>query len=381
MITDTKELSFEIILSHLDSKNIYRNLITGHFEQNDKMLSEQDLNFEYISLKMENPQSKGLTKQNFDITLNSSFVNSKNPLKSFFEKNKQFNKTGFIDNLMESVIEVPNKNFEINENKKIIKVLFTKWLVGCVASIFNMNYNCLMIVLIGKKGCGKTEFFRRLMPDEIKEYFAQSKFTDGKDSEALMCEKLIILNDELDGLHAKEARTFRNFISANSYTHRPPYGKQNITRKRLASVCGASNDKNIILDAENNRRIIPIEILKIDHLIYNSVCKKSLFLEAYQLYINKYDWNLSKDEMRWLDILSENYETPCLEYELIQKYYIPDGNLELTASEIKSDIESRTGQKISIHKIGTNLKRLGFESKMIKRNGKSSQVYPLSPCY
>ena len=69
-------------------------------------------------------------------------------------------------------------------------------------------------------------------------YFAQSKFDKEKDSEALMCEKLLIMNDELDGMTKNEANEFRSFISANRYTYRPPYGKLNVTRKRLASLCG-----------------------------------------------------------------------------------------------------------------------------------------------
>lgn len=380
---DKKENSFDIILTHFSNENIKRNEITSYFEQDGKQLTEQDLNYEFIRLKQDNPKSKGLTKSNFDIALNSTFIQTVNPIKEFFRNVKNNKETGFISTLIDSVDIIPNVEIEksISNTKHIVKQLFTKWLIGVVASVYDNNYNCLMIVLIGPKGCGKTEFFRRLLPEELMPYFAQSKFADGKDSEAIMCEKLVILNDELDGLHIKEAKTFRNFISANTYTHRPPYGKQNITRKRLASVCGASNDKNVIIDAENNRRIIPIEIRSVNHQIYNSVCKKSLFAEAYQLFKSGMSWNLSKEEMIYLDCLSENYETPCIEYELIQKNYTPiDGLIEMTASEIKSEIENKTHQKLSIHKIGANLKRLGFQSKMIKRNGKSAQVYSVSPC-
>jgi predicted P-loop ATPase len=380
---DKKEDSFDIILTHFSSEDIILNEISLYFNQDGKQLTERDLNYEFIKLKQDNPKSKGLTKSNFDIALNSTFIQSVNPLKQFFSNVKNNKETGLISTLVDSIDIIPNVEIEksISNTKQIVKQLFTKWLIGVVASVYDNNYNCLMIVLIGPKGCGKTEFFRRLLPEELMPYFAQSKLADGKDSEAIMCEKLVILNDELDGLHSKEAKTFRNFISANTYTHRPPYGKQNITRKRLASVCGASNDKNVIIDAENNRRIIPIEIRSVNHQIYNSVCKKSLFAEAYQLYKSGMSWNLSKEEMIYLDCLSENYETPCIEYELIQKSFTPiNGLIEMTASEIKSEIEKNTHQKLSIHKIGANLKRLGFQSKMIKRNGKSAQVYSVSAC-
>jgi predicted P-loop ATPase len=385
MITDTKIPAVDLILEHFANEHIMRNAITLSLEKNGEVLTEHDINTIFIELKIINPQSKGLTKQNFDICLNSSFIPIINPLAEFFNSvKKDITPSGYIDQIIDSLVIEPNAELEkLIGTKEVVKRLFTKWITGCVASIYGKNYNCLMFVLIGPKGCGKTEFFRRLLPDKISDYFAQSKFDQGKDSEALMCERLLILNDELDGLHAKEAKTFRNFISANYYTYRPPYGKQNMTRKRLASVCGASNERSIITDAENNRRIIPVEIRGVNHTKYNAVCKRSLFIEAYNLYAKeKFDWNLNAEEMRYLDLLSEKYESPQLEYELIQKFFLTKNDaasIELTASEIKAEIEERTKQRLSLHKIGSNLKRLGFECNMVKRNGKTAQVYSVCP--
>lgn len=195
-----------------------------------------------------------------------------------------------------------------------------------------------------------------------------------------MCEKLIILNDELDGLNQREARSFRNFISANYYTFRPPYAKQNITKKRLASVCGASNDRNIITDAENNRRIIPVEIESVNHEKYNAINKRLLIMEASHLYESGYRWELTSEEMMYLDLLSENYEAPSIEYELINQFYSPENpTVEMTCSEIKFKIEEQTHQKLNINKIGSNLRRLGFISKRIKRNGRTAQIYEVNP--
>lgn len=382
---EKKSDSLELISEYLISEEIKRNEITSFFERQGNTLSEQSLNHYFIKLKKKHPQSKGITKQNFDLTLNSTIIEAINPIKDFFTDNKSINEKGLIEKLIDSIkiihnIEIEKKFPEGYENtNRIVKTLFTKWFVGAVASVYNENYNCLMIVLIGPKGCGKTEFFRRLLPPELKVYFAQSKFNDGKDSEALMCEKFIILNDELDGLNQREAKSFRNFISANYYTFRPPYAKQNITKKRLASVCGASNDRNIITDAENNRRIIPVEIVSVNHEKYNAIDKRSLIMEAYQLYKSGYKWELTSEEMRYLDLLSENYEAPSVEYELINQFFSPnEATSEMTCSEIKSKIEEQTHQKLNINKIGSNLRRLGFKSKMIKRNGRTAQIYEVN---
>jgi predicted P-loop ATPase len=383
---EKKTDSLELISEYLTSEGIKRNEITSFFEKNGTTLSEQKLNHHFIKLKSKHPQSKGITKQNWDLTLNSTIIETINPIKDFFRDNKNINEKGLIDKLIDSIEIIPNLELEkkfpegYNNTKRVVKILFTKWFVGMIASVYKDYYNCLMIVLIGPKGCGKTEFFRRLLPTELKVYFAQSKFNDGKDSEALMCEKLIILNDELDGLNQKEARSFRNFISSNYYTFRPPYAKQNITIKRLASVCGASNDRNIINDAENNRRIIPIEILSMNHDKFNDIDKRLLTMEAFHLFEAGYKWELTSEEMIFLDILSENYEFTSIEYELINQFYSPlNATIELTCSEIKSKIEEQTKQRLNINKIGSNLRRLGFKSKRIKRNGRTAQVYEVNP--
>ncbi len=378
--------SLELISEYLKSEGIERNEITSFFEKKGCELSEQSLNYHFIKLKNKHPQSKGITKQNFDLTLNSTIIEAINPIKDFFTNNESINEKGLIDKLIDSIKIIPNIEIEkkfpegYENTNRIVKTLFTKWFVGAVASVFKDNYNCLMIVLIGPKGCGKTEFFRRLLPPELKVYFAQSKFNDGKDSEALMCEKLIILNDELDGLNQREARSFRNFISANYYTFRPPYAKQNITKKRLASVCGASNDRNIITDAENNRRIIPVEIQSVNHVEYNAIDKRSLIMEAYHLYESGYNWELTPEEMLYLDLLSEDYEAPSLEFELINQFFSPlNATMQMSCSEIKYKIEEQSHQKLNINKVGSNLRRLGFKCYKMKRNGRTAQVYDVCP--
>jgi hypothetical protein len=357
---------------------LVRNEITGRIEAQGSPLTEQEINSIYIDLY----RVVDIKKPDFETLLNSCEIPSYNPIIRFFEEHKHIRETGLISQLsycLNCTTGFTGDNSEFEYAEKFLK----KWLVGMVASVYPGKYNPLMIVLVGGVNVGKTEFFRRLLPDELKGYFAQSKFSEGKDSEALMCEMLLILNDELDGLHKSEAQTFRNLISSNKFTYRPPYGRQNVTRDRIASVCGTSNYKNIIVDSENNRRIIPFELTDIDHTRYNSIDKTALVMEAWHLFKSGYDYGLTREEIQILRNCTAEYKAMELETDLLLKYFTP-GNFEdtagsqlLTAGEIKSFIETATKQRLSLPTLGKAMKAAGFTCKTVKVRGTrtTKQVY------
>ena len=82
-----------------------------------------------------------------------------------------------------------------------------------------------------------------------------------------------------------------------------------------------------------------------------------------------------------IHILQQNnnkFEEFSIEYELINKYFrIPNESwlIEMSATEIKIHLEKVSMQKISLKRIGMELKRMGFESEIKKVNGKTIQVY------
>jgi predicted P-loop ATPase len=187
----------------------------------------------------------------------------------------------------------------------------------------------------------------------------------------------------MTNLNKRDAKSFRSFIGADSYTLRAPYGRRNITRKRLSSIIGASNPKGIISDPENNRRIIPIGVISINHALFNSIDKKALFMEAYDLYMKGESWKLNQDDIKLLEEKSQEYHIVTVEQELIQQYYeVPVPNvsvvIELTATEILTQIETFTKQKINTNNIGKAMGYLGFEKGIVKVKGAGNttkQVY------
>jgi predicted P-loop ATPase len=376
---------FQKIIDYLLENKVRKNLITQRFEIDGNQLEDARINKLFVDFKLMFPDVQGVTWPNFERVLMSDYVPTFNPIVEFLDSLAAIegdkNIEAIVDSLQIVKVDEIENDPDITEYAAYTRVavfdMFKKWIVGMVASVFDRNYNPLMFVLIGEKGCGKTEFFRRLLPDELKRYFAQSKFNEGKDSEALMCEALLILNDELDGLHSNDARTFRNMISTHEFTFRRPYAKTNTKNKRLATVCGTANDRAVILEPEHNRRIIPVEIKGVDHSKYNAVDKAALLAEAYSHYKAGFDWNLTRDEIATLSTISNEFETISTEVELVQKFFAPcdDGTLELTATEIQNELVNKGFARVNINKLGQALRRLGYKRTSKRKPSGTTKVY------
>jgi len=340
-----------------------RNVISRFIEKvGGEQLEQRDLNTMYIAAK------KVLNNLSYDIferLIMSDYVAGYNPITRFlsqfdneYEEDKSF-KSPLIDKMSESIINAP----------EFTNYFFKKWLVGSISCAFG-EHSPLMFVLSGEKhGTGKTEWFRRLLPKEMKKYYAESKLDAGKDDEILMTQKWFIMDDEMSGKSKKEEQRLKELTSKQWFDLREPYGRINVSLGRLACLCATTNTKNILRDNEN-RRIIPVNVKAINHKLYNSIEKRELFKEAYFLWRSGFNWTVLGDDITYLRTHEFEFEAVTLERELLMKYYTNENPDEMmTASEIKVEIEMLTNQRLSIDAIGKQLSKQGFESKAVKEYG------------
>lgn len=336
-----------------------RNEITRYIESDSGTLQKKDLNSIYIKAKK---IFDGLSFELVDRLIDSDFVPSYNPLLQFFQKHSPEytsspDQTPCIDKLF-NCIDSGNKEWVLYFGKK--------WMVGCIASAFGET-NPLMPVLQGEKqNTGKTQWWRRMFPPELKIYYAESKLDAGKDDEILMCQKWVIMDDEMSGKSKKEHLRLNTLTSKDWFSLREPYGRGNVDLKRLANLGGTTNDPGILTDVFGNRRIVPIHVESIDFGIYNSISKIELWVEAYKLYKSGFAWELTNDDIKYLGIDADRYEVLNAENELIQRYFEPDGSYEMTATDVKVYIEKHTNQRLSLDRVGKELNRLGYDQKFAK---------------
>lgn len=363
----------EIFISN--NYNLLMNEVTGYLEQEGKMLTQNDLNTMFVSAK------KMMPKLDYNLMvrlLTSDFIPSYNPFFKFFESdgipvilpaipipNEIIYYSPTIDKLAESIE---------NDNPAYTLFFLKKWIVSIISAAHKVH-SPLLLCLLGGQNTGKTEFLRRLLPRELQLYYAESKLDQGKDDELLMTENIIIMDDELGGKSKQDNLKLKNLTSKQWFSLRRPYGAHNEKILRLAVLCGTSNTMQILSDSTGNRRIIPIEVKNINKDLYNSIDKKELFMEAFRLYKSGFDWRITMNDIKYLNIDDFKYEVVVVEHELIDRFYEPilDGedrsNADwMTTSDIKVELEKLTNQKLGIIAIGVALEKLGFK-KLSHRHG------------
>jgi predicted P-loop ATPase len=243
-------------------------------------------------------------------------------------------------------------------------------------AMWHKHHSPLMFVLAGfAQNTGKTHFFRYLLPNELQPYFAEAELTGDKDENLLMCNKLMIMNDEMSNKSKRDITMVKKLCSAQWFNLRRPYGRTSEDFRRIATLAGTSNDLALLNDPSGNRRIIPIDVLSIDHSAYNAVDKVNLWVEAYKAYKAGESFHLSSQDIKTLESNTEEFEEPSAESEGIIAYFEPGDSQYLTNTAIKSYIEIRMKQRLSAKKLGMELKRLGFEQVVRKVNAQPARVY------
>jgi hypothetical protein len=357
-----------------------RNTITRKIEDSGIDVEEEDLNSIFIAAKK--AFGKEVSSEVLHKLIFSRFIPEFNPFLEFFKLYEDRQTVGCISAIF-NTIETDTGMAGSDFFPEYAVHFGRKWLVGLVSAMHGKHSHLMLVLSGNKQGTGKTEFWNRLLPAELQKYYAESKLDRGKDDEILMTQKLLILDDEMGSKDDKEIAAFKRLTSKHVFSLRAPYGKHNIDLQRLAVMCGTTQENEILSDPTGNRRLIPINVISINHQAYNSVDKIDLLMEAYRLFRDGFDWQLTADDVAILNQNTRYFEKPSAEYDLIQKHFeIPEKESDiwvefLSTTEIKSILELRSGQRLNPKHIGMELKKCGCERKQEMKHGTRKWGYYL----
>ena len=265
-------------------------------------LTDTEINDIYLSAKKN--LEFNISKDDIRSVINSNRITKINILKEFLIENKG-TEIGFIEDYANCVY--PQNEFNL--------WAFKKWIVGALHNWTAQKEEKLIcpltLVLTGQQhGTGKTSFLRNIMPNELDKYLVEGKINGAdKDSIYTLCNSLMVLDDEFGGKAFKDVKEYKSISDINIVTQRRPYERECKTFKRRAILCGTTNEIDILKDVTGNRRILPINVEKIDYDRMLLIDKKKLIIEAYNLLNDGFDWIIRKEEdIEYLKINSASNE-------------------------------------------------------------------------
>jgi len=356
-VSDDLPIDMQII-NYIKSLPLKFNKITKRCEYDGEDITDRDLNSIFLNCKEIFRKGK-FSKEFIGAILESDRIVAYNPFTEFLEKNSYLKPQGVVN------AAVSCFKMDGTQDNNFIAKLILKWLLSLIASM-NGTYSLLILVLIGEQATGKTKFFRLLLPDELRRYYAESKLDKGTDDELLLSQKLLIVDDEFGGKSKKEATKLKDLSSKDKITARKSYGRYAEDYQRYAVLAGTTNEDNILNDPTGNRRIIPVKIGYFDFDSFEKINKVELFIELYHKWKEVGDWwMLTKDEITELNKFGDQFTELSLEEDMIKTNFTKSDQktgLFMTVTAMIDHCEKQLSrQHLNIKRFGQLLKKMGFE--------------------
>ena len=374
-----EQTEIDLICELIRLENVKFNEVLRNYEFNGKIMNDRILSQFYAKV-WEKIDDKITTNKIFTLIQSPKNHTSYHPIKDWFQKNKNISYNREFDKLIECFkvdmkIWIDDKELTASD---YLEIYLKKWLLSIVASAHG-TYSLMILVLIGKQGTNKTNFFRGLLPKDLQGFYADNTLDEGKDSEILMCLKLLIVDDEFGGKSKKDANKLKRLSSQQTFSIRMPYGRVTEELQRLAVLGGTSNELEVINDPTGNRRVIPINLVSFDKEKFDKIDKTKLFIELYHEWNNdKEAWFLTKEEIEILNNCTISNQETLIEEELLLKHITPATTSfhYMTTSEILiALVEKYPSIKTNTKRIGSILNKLGYKNRLNRNGSGVSRVY------
>ena len=187
------------------------------------------------------------------------------------------------------------------------------WLLSAVAHWLQMDTlhgNECVPTLIGAQGCGKTTFFHRLLPTELRQYYLDHLNLSNKfDKEMALTNNLLVNLDELDAIRPSQHAALKQTLSKSKVNGRPIYGCSQEDRPRFASFVATTNNPHPLTDATGSRRYICL-LIPDGQYIDNSgeIDYGQLYAQVlHELTVARTPYWFSNDEVARIQQLNQNY--------------------------------------------------------------------------
>ncbi|WP_320112050.1 VapE domain-containing protein [Draconibacterium orientale] len=368
------KISADDIAGYLNGQGVRYDTLIQDLTLNGDIIEELEYNTLFIDLKKH--FDKELPRTRFEEVIKSNYIQTTNPLADFIEKYKDRKPKGTFEKWLDCMV-LKNKNID----KTILLKYIKKWYVGIIAQALGYQFpnEYFLMVISTEQGIGKTTLLRNYtLPKELHSYRKEHALSYDDDFKVLMSQSLLIIDDEMDGRTYESDKSFKSMLSDINLTMRRKYDRRISTLKRRCSFAGSGNNLFVVRE-EQNRRIIPVELEKIHHDKLAQVDLIDMFIEAYHLLINGFEYSFQMHNKAEFRFLYEDYiQHSDIDLILSEMIELPDDKddvYQITSLDLVNTLINRYqnfSRRINTVSIGKLMSEKGYNN---QRKGKSKTVF------
>jgi len=261
------------------------------------------------------------------------------------------------------------------ENEPFYEQMLKKWHTGLVALMLGrISENPQMPIFKGPQHIGKTYFVRHILPPELSDYRLEvgpSERID-KDFVISLSETPLILFDEISFGSNQKNEAFKYIVTSSKSNVRDAYARFRESRQRRASLIATTNEDYFIRESEGSRRYLAVDLQGTVDLDQFPLPYEGAYAQAIYLLDHGFDPKPTHDESQQITRHNQGFMEPSdCEEAILTFLRQPDGTGSpetMTAGDIMHELNYRgfRGREYNTVNIGKTMKRLGFESKLIR---------------
>ncbi|HFQ5336110.1 TPA: VapE domain-containing protein [Vibrio vulnificus] len=285
----------------------------------------------------------------------------------------------------------------------ITRVVMKRWLVGCIASLYESNFKSKLVPIIqGEQSFTKTAFIARLASLTPFTFLEGAELNPNKKDSVLSCiNSWIIELGELERSTKNCQGALKAFISKQMDSVRPPYHPKDVKKPRQSHFIATVNGTDFLKDRTGNSRYAVIELTgQIDIDRANQILGwtyklsgsltldqperlKQFWLEVKSLYESGAGWMLSPEEQKKVDIASSCYLDKGNWYQVLLEHLHVCASSSTHTNEWLAPKQICEALNIPISNaghVGRALKMLADEGQIETRhqNGYRMYVFPVA---
>lgn len=218
------------------------------------------------------------------------------------------------------ILSKPNTNPDILDdftsilkttNDVLSKLLFRRWLIAAIATVFNeSDFRAQgVLVLQGKGGWGKTNFIASLVPHDLDAVYTGATLDpSNKDSIITLSEYWIAELGELGSTFKKsDIDKLKAYITQDKDKVRRPFAAKNSKLLRRTIFAASVNEENFLVDKTGNRRWWVLSLTEKIDLNYGFDMQQ-VWRAAYDLWTSGEKTYLTDEELETLNESNIEFE-------------------------------------------------------------------------